>query len=187
MGTDHSRQPEGARWQFPDKVLDELALEPGASVADLGSGDGYFTLYLAERVGPSGTVYAVDIDADALAELERRAAARGLDNVVTVEAKADDPLLPDAAVDLVFVCNVYHHIDSRVGYFAQLQRDLAPGGRVAIVEGRTTGASTWVSPPGHGTALSALQGEMSKAGYRLLADFDFLPFQHFAIFAPDAG
>jgi len=167
----------------PERVLAALAIEPGARVADLGAGDGYFTRPLAEAVGPSGRVYAVEVDARALREL--RAIAAGDPRIEVVEGASDDPHLPDGAIDLVLLSSVYHHLDDRVAYFARLRTDLAPGARVAIVEPRDSWASWWLLlPPGHGVAVPAMRREMAEAGYRPLASHDFLAAHSFEVFAP---
>lgn len=181
---DPLRLPRRASWQLPERVIDALALEPGDTVADLGSGDGYFTFRLAEAVGAEGRVYAVDIDPEALAEIDRAAEQRGLDNVITVEARTDDPLLPDGEIDLVFLCNAYHHLDERPDYFARLREDLTPRGRVAAVEPLDSGFAVLVNPPGHATPIEAMREEMAAAGYHPVRSFDFLPIQSLEIFAP---
>jgi SAM-dependent methyltransferase len=167
----------------PGKVLDALALAPGQRVADLGAGDGYYTLRLADAVGASGRVYAVEVDEGALRALRARTA--GDARVEVIEGAIDDPRLPDGAVDLVLLSDVYHHLDERVAYFARLRGDLADGARVAIVEPRASWASWWLLlPPGHGVAVPAMRAEMEAAGYRHLASHDFLPAHAFEVFAP---
>lgn len=163
-------------WQQPDRVVADLALPTGARVADLGSGGGYFTFRLAEAVGPSGRVYAVDVDEGMNDYVTQEATERGLTNVVAVLAGADDARLPEP-VDLVFTSNVYHHLTERVAYFRRLrERHLAPDGRLAIVEFRPEAFS-------HATARDTIESELAAAGYRLVAAHDYLERQHFLIFA----
>jgi arsenite methyltransferase len=175
------------RWQHPDRVVAELGLKPGDLVADLGSGGGYFTFRLARAVAPGGTVYAVDTDSDMRTALAERAAASGLDNVVTVAAGPGDPALPEP-VDLVFMVNAYHHMPERGTYFANLARSLKPGGRLAIVESRPARLHRLI---GHATAPDTIRAELQATGFELLADHDFLPRQGFLVFgrrqAPQAG
>lgn len=181
---DWRRGPGRDALSQPERVLAALAIAPGARVADLGAGTGYFTFRLAEAVGPDGVVHAVEIDPGALRTLRRRAAAGGHANVSVVEGAPDDPRLPDGAVDLVLLSNVYHHLDDRVAYLARLHADLAPGGRVAILEPRSGWASWWLLlPPGHGVPVPVLHEEMAAAGYRHVASHDFLPGQVFEVFA----
>ena len=181
---DYKRLPTRASWQLPDRVIETLDLGTGAQVADLGAGDGYFTFTLADAVGASGRVYAVDVEADIVDRLRARVTSRGYDNVEAVLGDYDDPGLPDGEIDLVFLCNVYHHIDDRATYFSDLRRDLATGARVAIIDIGGAAPVSWLSPPGHSTDLDTLVDEMAAAGYDVAASFDFLPVQNFVVFEP---
>jgi predicted methyltransferase len=163
-------------WQQPERVVADLALAPGAKVADLGAGGGYFTFRLARAVGPEGRVYAVDIDEGMNEHVARQAQKEGLANVRTVLAASDDARLPEP-VDLFFTSNTYHHLEGRVVYFRGVrERQLAPGGRVAIVEFRPGKTS-------HATARKTIEEEMGAAGFRLVKSFDYLERQHFLVFA----
>jgi predicted methyltransferase len=165
-------------WQQPERVVADLGLAPGAKVADLGSGGGYFTFRLAHAVGPAGRVYAVDVDAGMNEHVAGEAAEQGLANVTTVLAATDDPKLPER-VDLVFNCNTYHHLENRAAYFrAVRERYLAPGGRVAIVEFEPEKFS-------HSTARETIDQEMTAAGFRLVKAFDYLERQHFLVYAAE--
>jgi predicted methyltransferase len=182
-GIDWRRGPSRDALSQPERVLATLAIAPGARVADLGAGNGYFTAPLADAVGPAGRVYAVEVDDDALRALRALAAERP--NLVVVEAAQDDARLPDGGVDLVLLSDVFHHLDARVAYFARLRGDLAPGGRVAILEPRSSWASLWLLlPPGHGVDVATMRREMAEAGYRTIASHDFLPAHSFEVFAP---
>ena len=97
-------------WQQPDKVVASLQLKPGDKVADLGSGGGYFTFRLADAVGKSGVVYAVDVDQGLLDYLDKTAGEKGYTNIKTVRASKDQAGLAPVSVDLIFVCNTFHHI-----------------------------------------------------------------------------
>ena len=118
--------------QHPKRVVQVLAIEPGMQVADIGAGGGYFTFRLADAVGETGRVYAVDVDDDMISYLEERAREDGYKNVTVVRGEFADPLLPDGQIDLIFSSNTYHHIEGRVAYFRGVLQDLAQGGRVAI-------------------------------------------------------
>ena len=110
-----------AAWQRPDRVVEGLGLRQGDRVADLGAGSGYLTFRLADAVGANGKVFAVEVSEAKVEALRREAAERGYANVEPVLAAFDDARLPPGAVDVVFLCNVYHHIDGRPAYFAKLR------------------------------------------------------------------
>lgn len=167
-------------WQKPEEIIRALEIQPGRVIADLGSGSGYFTFRLANAVGPSGKVFAVDIDQELNQYVRDRALAEARKNIEVILAKPDDALLPQS-VDLIFTSNTYHHIRERVSYFANARKYLRPGGRVAIIE--FNGKGWFTSFRGHHTGGEVINMEMQKAGYRLEREFDFLPIQHFLIFS----
>ncbi len=168
-------------WQHTDQVIRVLQLQPGARVADIGAGGGYFTFPLAEAVGPSGAVYAVDIDPDMTEYVQRRAAKEGVQQIHTILAARDDPRLPSDGLDLLFTSNTYHHINDRIAYFTRVKRSLRPGGRVAIIDFDGRG---WITRPfGHTAATEMIRNEMQAAGYRLQREHTFLKTQSFLVFA----
>jgi SAM-dependent methyltransferase len=172
--------PERDAWQKPHEVMQALALEPGAHVADLGAGTGYFTVRLAS-VLPVGRVYAVDIEPDMVRYLESRARRDGLRNVTALKGEPDDPRLP-GQVDLVLLVDVYHHIGDRTRYFRNLSRSLRPGGRVAIVDFRPDSPAG--PPRAARIAPETVKAEMKAAGYAVTAEHRFLPYQYFVVFRP---
>lgn len=167
-------------WQHPERVVAALNISPGDRVADLGSGGGYFTFRLADAVGPEGSVWAVDLDTGLLEYISEEAALRGQPWITTVEARPDDPLLPEGQVDLIFTCNTYHHLGDRTAYFANARRYLEPTGRVAIVE--FNGEGWFQSLFSHFTPGDEIKREMAAAGYELEAEHDFLGRQSFLVF-----
>lgn len=171
--------PGRDRWQKPEEVVAALGLEEGDFVADLGAGGGYFTFPLAEEVGESGRVYAVDVDEALLAYVARQSGKRGLPQVVTVKAAESAPGLEAGAVDLVFLANVFHHLPEPDVYFANARGILRPGGRVAIVETDRDGLLR-----GHSTPPEVIEREMTEAGYALVERHAFLEWQSFQVFAP---
>ncbi|HET8550136.1 MAG TPA: class I SAM-dependent methyltransferase [Bryobacteraceae bacterium] len=166
--------PKRDSWQKPDEVLRALNLRIDEIVADLGAGSGYFTRRLARA---AGKVYAVDIDPKLLEIVSRDA----LPNVETVLATADDPKLPEAGVDTIFVCDVLHHIEGRPAYYQTLARALRPGGRIVIVDFQKKQLP--VGPP-VSMKLSDKEviAEFGAAGFRLVHRHDFLPYQYFLEF-----
>lgn len=117
-----------------DEIVAKLGLKPGDVVADLGAGSGVFSIPLARAVGPSGKVYAVDVDQELVDYIAGKAKAQSVANVRTVLGKFGDPSLPEADVDLAFMHDVLHHIEDRVGYLKNAVRYLEPDGRFAFVE-----------------------------------------------------
>ena len=168
------------RKQRPDEMIAALAVQPGETVVDLGSGTGYYTFRLARAVGPGGRVYAVETDADLLDDLAHRATREGIPNLRTTHPAPTEAGLPEP-VDLVFLSHVYHHLPDRIGYFGRLARSLRPGGRVAIVEGRRQGMARIF---GHATEPEVVRREMESAGYRLAASHSIVPNESFQVFVP---
>ncbi|HKY71362.1 MAG TPA: methyltransferase domain-containing protein [Nitrospira sp.] len=176
----HMNDPSRDAWQKPKEVVAQLGIVPGARVADVGAGGGYFTWYLAEAVGTDGITYAVEIDETGLDIIRKDMQARGVGNVVPILAELMDPKLP-APVDLVFSCDTYHHMMDRVTYFRSVARYLKADGRVAILDFHLHGFFSGLL--GHGTAAEEVRREMEAAGYRLIAAFDIIESQHFQVFA----
>ena len=180
MAYRHMNDPSRDDWQKPKAVIETLAIKPGARVADLGAGGGYFTWPLAEAVGAEGIVYAVEIDETALAIIGKEIQARGITNVVSVRADTHDAKIPEP-VALVFSCDTYHHMENRAVYFRSLLRSLTPDGQVAILDFHPHGLFSGFL--GHGTDKAVVQREMESAGYRLAGDFALIDRQHFQVFA----
>jgi ubiquinone/menaquinone biosynthesis C-methylase UbiE len=169
-------------WQQPQRVIESLQLRPGAVIADLGAGGGYFTFRLARAVGPAGKVYAVDIDREMVELVAAQAKKDAVSNVETILAKTDDPLLPQTGVDLIFTTNAYHHFDNRVTYFAKIRKYLRPGGRIAVID---FDRRAWLEGLlRHYIPSEFIKREMEQAGYVLQQDLDFLDRQSFLIFVP---
>jgi 2-polyprenyl-3-methyl-5-hydroxy-6-metoxy-1,4-benzoquinol methylase len=176
-------RPDRDGWQKPEQVVEALALKPGAAVADIGAGSGYFSVRFARAVGPRGTVYAADIDEGLIEYLRQRAQKEGLTNFKAVHGQPDDPLLPPASIDLVFICDVIHHIENRGAYYAKLASALRPGGRLAIVDFHKRELPVG-PPPAMKIARDDLVGELDRSGFSLAQEFDFLPHQYFLVFEP---
>jgi SAM-dependent methyltransferase len=173
--------PKRDAWQKPDAVVAKLALAPTASIADIGAGTGYFSMRFAKAV-PQGKVFAIDLEQTLLEHIKKRAAKAGLEQrIQTVQASATDANVPQA-VDVIFLCNTYHHIGQRVQYFAKLKSKLNKGGRIVVVDYK--GGELPMGPPeSHRVLPEALQKELESAGYQKVAvDRETLPYQYIAIF-----
>ena len=166
----------------PDRIIEILALKRGQSVADIGSGGGYFTFRFASLVGNDGRVYAVDSNPGFLEFINREAKDQSVGNIITVQVK-DSPDLPQKSMDLIFFRNVTHHLPNRVEYFKKLMQFMKPEGRIAIIEYRKGHGISGLFR--HYVPTETLINEMTQAGYRVQKEFDFLPEQSFTIFVPN--
>jgi cyclopropane fatty-acyl-phospholipid synthase-like methyltransferase len=169
--------PERDAWQQPDVVVKRLVTRDDMTIADIGAGTGYFSVRFARGV-PKGKVIAVDIERTLLGYLDARAAKEGLANLRTSLAQPEDPDLHElrGAVDLVFMCNTYHHIADRPAYFAHVAEALAPDGRVAIVDFRLD--SPRGPPRQHKVTPETVIAELERAGLALVGRWDELPDQY---------
>jgi ubiquinone/menaquinone biosynthesis C-methylase UbiE len=134
--------PAGAQYQNatrdrveqPDKVMEATGVKPGMTVGEVGAGAGYFTFWLSRGVGERGKVYANDIDSYALSRIERRMADEKVTNIETVLGTVDDPCLPRASLDMVFIVNAFHDLEKPVELLASLLSSLKPGATVVIMD-----------------------------------------------------
>jgi ubiquinone/menaquinone biosynthesis C-methylase UbiE len=173
--------PSRDQWQQPEKVMKALAIEPGQTIADLGSGPGYFTLRFARAVGPKGKVFGIDVAPGMLAFLKKQARAEHLMNIQTILAKPGDPKLLLDSVDLIFICDTLHHISHRAEYLSLLFRALKPGGRLVNIDFYKRELP--VGPPVHmKIAKPEMIREAEAAGLHLAKQFSFLEYQYFLVF-----
>lgn len=182
----------GAEWlmratreneEHTERLFGALDLRPGLTICDLGCGNGYHTLTLAERVGPDGKVFAVDIQRQMLAMLKRRQEKRGLTNIELVHNTVADPRLPDRSCDLILLVDVYHEFSHPVLMLAGLRRALKPGGRLVLVEFRAEDPEVPIKKL-HKMSKAQIGRELAANGFRLRGQFDELPWQHVMTFVP---
>lgn len=181
---DRLDRPERDQDQKPAQVVDALELKPGMHVADLGAGSGYFTRRFVEAVGETGKVYVIDVEPEALKYVEeslirmhRRFEAE------FILARPDNPKIPLESVDLIFVCDTYHHLEDRADYFRNVKTSLKPGGRIALIDfyhDERSGDPGF--PKRHLVPREKVIEEMTAAGYRLAKEHRFLPKQYFLEF-----
>jgi arsenite methyltransferase len=167
-----------------DQILETLALESGQTIADIGSGGGYFTYRFAKAVGDKGKVYAVDTNQEFLGYIKKKAAEQALTNIVTLLTSSEHPDLPKHMFDYIFMRNVTHHLPDRVNYFKGLSEALKPTGNIAIIEynGRG-GLFSFHRVHRHFIPQDVLVEEMKQAGYTIQKNYDFLSEQSFSIFS----
>lgn len=181
---DYIRRMESAdraAWQKPDEVIAALNLRPGERIADVGCGPGYFTLLLAEAVGPTGKVWAIDVKAEMLDRLREHIAKRELSNIEPQLVPENDPRLTPGQVDTVFIVNTYHHFSYRPVYVSKLRRALAPGGRIVIIDFIPKSREQRGFGPKLEMQLdrATVDGEMAASGLQPAAVHTFLPEQYF--------
>ena len=166
--------PSRDEWQKPHDVVMALNLKPTDTVADIGAGSGYFARRFAIH---AGRVFAVDIDEKLLGMVRAKAPA----NLETIVAAPDDPHLPQRSIDMVFFCDVLHHIENRPAYFAKLARALKPGGRIVVIDFYKKDLPVG-PPPSMKLADQEVIAEFQKAGFALSKRLDSLPYQYFLFF-----
>ena len=142
-------------------VMDLANIRPGMTVADIGAGKGYYTVRLAERVGPKGRVLAQDIDAEALQQLGLRVERERLDNVSIKLGQPDDPKLPEASFDRIFLVHMYHEVSEPYAFLWRLRPALQKDGKVIVVD-------TDRAPDRHGIPPDLLFCEFNAVGFRLV-------------------
>jgi SAM-dependent methyltransferase len=155
------------------EIVAATGVRPGSAGADVGAGTGLYTMLFSEAVGPQGKVYAVDIAPPFLAHIARRAAAAGARNVQVVRGTDRSIALPPASVDLVFVCDTYHHFEHPQQTLASIRRALRPGGALVVVDYRREPgkSAAWVVE--HVRAgQAAVTTEIEAAGFVRRRDVD---------------
>jgi predicted methyltransferase len=157
------------------EIVAACKLKPGMAVADVGAGTGLFTRLFAVEVGPQGRVYAVDIARKFIEHVEKTSKEAGLKNVAGIVCTPTSAGLPPECVDLVFLCDVYHHFEYPQKTMASLHRALRPGGRLVLVDYRRIPGKTpeWLLK--HVRAgREVFTKEIEAAGFKVLDEADFL-------------
>jgi ubiquinone/menaquinone biosynthesis C-methylase UbiE len=157
--------PERLLWLPPATVLDALAIQPGDAIADIGAGTGYFSLPLAQAVGPDGLVYAIDCQAPMLVRLQSKLDAAKISNVQAIHAEAASTGLPDASCNLVFLSLVWHEIADRSDFLREAKRILKPGGKLAILDWRPDVEPEHGPPLHHRLSASDAADSVQSAGF----------------------
>jgi ubiquinone/menaquinone biosynthesis C-methylase UbiE len=173
----HKREREEAA----TRMREELRLKPGMTVCDLGSGNGYHTLPMAESVGPLGKAYAVEIQPEMLDMLRQRAEGRSLDNIECLVSTPLDPKIPADSCDLVLMVDVYHEFSHPAEMLAGIRKALKPDGVVVLVEFRAEDDNVPIKPE-HKMSKAQIVKELGLNGFKLVREFDGLPWQHMMFF-----
>jgi ubiquinone/menaquinone biosynthesis C-methylase UbiE len=164
-------------------MMKMLKLKPGQMVCDMGCGNGFYTLRMAKAVGPEGQVYAVDIQPEMLSLLEKRAQAGKLKNIKPILGTLVDPKLPTGELDLILLVDVYHEFSHPVHMLKAMRKALKPHGRLALVEFRLEDPEVPIKLL-HKMSKEQILKELPPNGFKLVEEYDELPWQHLMFFEP---
>jgi precorrin-6B methylase 2 len=174
-------RPERIETEKPEQLLDALGIEKGDVVADIGAGPGFFSLRAAQRVGPAGKVFAVDVQPEMLAGLRRMRAKSGLTNIVPILGAADDPKLPADSVDEVLVIISYHEFSHPAEMMHHIYTAMKPNAQMLIVEYKAEDPNSRVAPA-HKMRAADILREISGFGFTVYRVVDIIPTQHVFVF-----
>jgi len=183
QGADWLERSERDEEEAPDIALNVLKIPKGASVADIGAGSGFITERLSARVGPTGRVFANDLQPQMLQILGRRLAQRKITNVTLVQGTVDDPKLDPASVDLEIMVDVYHELSQPQAMLRGLRAALKPGGRLVLLEYRKEDPTIPIKFE-HKMSVAEAKLELEAEGFTLVKVDEALPRQHILIFTP---
>lgn len=173
--------PDRDVWQRPDRIMDALQIGDGSVVADIGAGGGWFTVRLANRVGPNGLVFAQDIQPEMSSAIQRRVEREGVsERVRTVLGTPDNPGLPEP-VDAILIVDAYHEVGEPVVFLRHLAQSLRPNGRIGIVEFTKSGGGPG-PPMDERVDPARVIRDAEKAGLVLIKQENFLRYQYLLIF-----
>ena len=166
--------------EAPSKAIDALDLKPGMVVADVGAGSGYYTSRISKRLGPSGRVYATDIQPGMIELLNRRVAGEGLTNVTTILGTMEDPKLPPRSIDLAIMVDVYHELQQPQLFLQRLKETFKPGGRLVLLEFRKEDPNVPILEV-HKMSVAEVKAELEAEGFALERVINVLPWQHIIV------
>lgn len=181
---------QGANWLIRNKrereegvtkMREELRLKPGMAVCDMGSGNGYHTIPMAEAVGPTGKVYAVDVQPEMIVMLNERAIEKGITSIQAIVGEYHDPKLPPNSCDLILLVDVYHEFSHPVEMLTGMKTALKDGGQICLVEFRAEDDEVPIKPE-HKMSKEQILKEMTANGLKLTREFEGLPWQHMMFF-----
>jgi protein-L-isoaspartate O-methyltransferase len=181
LGANWLERPEREKEEHTSKLLPSLKIKPGDVVADIGAGSGYYTMKLAELVGPKGKVYAVDIQPEMLAIIKNRMKASKVNNIETIQNTETELKLPANSTDLFLLVDVYHEFAYPYEMVVEMVKALKPGGRMAFVEFRMEDEKVPILTV-HRMAEKQVLKEMEGHALKHVQTLGHLPWQHVIIF-----
>jgi ubiquinone/menaquinone biosynthesis C-methylase UbiE len=184
-GVDWLFRPSRTEQEEPEAMLNALKIPRGATVADVGAGAGYHSIPLARRVGPQGLVLATDVQPEMLQMLRANARTAGVTNVKAIRCTQTNPGLPEGAVDLILMVDVYHECSDPEATLQGLMRALKPRGRLVLVEFRAGDPKVEIRPE-HTMTLEQVRREVEPQGFIFKESLEFLPWQRIITFEKPA-
>jgi cyclopropane fatty-acyl-phospholipid synthase-like methyltransferase len=183
----------GAEWLTRDNreqeercslMLANLGVKRGMTICDMGCGNGFYAVQLAKMVGEAGKVYGVDVQPEMLTFLQQRAAAENVTNIETILGTLTDPKLPKGKMDLILLVDVYHEFSNPEQMLAAMRDALSPEGVCALVEFRAEDPNVPIKPE-HKMTKAQIMKEWPVNGFKLVKEFEGLPWQHLMFFGRD--
>jgi len=183
----------GAEWLIRDErereercslMLANLGIKPGMNICDMGCGNGFYSLQMAQLTGKNGYVVGVDVQPEMLGYLRERMEGQGVDNVIPILGSFHDPRLPPNMIDLILLVDVYHEFSHPEQMLAAMRRSLKPDGLIVMVEYRAEDKSVPIKPL-HKMSKKQVNKELTANGFKLVKEFDGLPWQHMMFFGKD--
>jgi len=183
IATDAAWLDRGSREQeeAPEAALELIGIRRGMVIGDVGAGSGYMTMRMARMVGPGGTVFANDIQPGMLRIVQEKASREGLSNIRIVLGTDTDARLPDNALDLAILVDVYHELWHPQEMLRSIRRSLKAGGELVLVEYRKEDASIPIAPA-HRMSIAEARAEVEAEGYTFDRVIPGLPRQHIIVF-----
>jgi predicted methyltransferase len=179
-GADWLERKERETEEKPEAALDALGIRPGMTVADVGAGSGYMSLRMAVRVGPTGKVYAEDVQPEMLRLVRQNQAKARFTNIETVLGTEADPKLPAGKMDLILLVDVYHELSQPQKMLGKIREALKPDGRLVLLEYRKEDPTIPIRPE-HKMSVQEVKTELEAEGFRLDQVIETLPRQHILI------
>ncbi len=180
-GADWLERSERESEENPSKAIELLNFEKGMTVADIGAGSGYYALRIAEIVGPTGKVYATDIQPEMLSILKKRMRQKNVSNVEAILGTEQDPKLPKKSCDLILMVDVYHELSHPQEMLQRLRESLKDTGRLVLLEYRKEDPYVPIRPE-HKMSVKEAKLEVEAEGFEFDKVIEELPWQHILIF-----
>ena len=183
LGANWLERPQREEEERLTLLVRSLKLKPGMNVADIGAGSGVISLLVAEKIGPAGKVFAVDVQDEMLKLLGRKIKKHKIKNIIPVKGSSKSPNLKENSLDLIFMVDVYHEFEFPYEMMVELTKALKPGGRIAFVEYRLEDPEVPIKLV-HKMSVKQVrkEAEQKEFGLKWLKTIDVLPRQHIILF-----